>query len=281
MGASTNSWSPHREGSSVLASIAVGLVLWLLIVAPLGAAAPSTLVVRDLPPYHLAKVIDRNITSVSCNDSFSTSYVRYATPAQPHNDIAGFTTGSLARDCTGYVSTFAHQGLLGPSFTVSSNGTYTAEYKWGVSWYAADSGGGANVSGVGCQGTYNVDALLFGNLRDNTTKTWISSGNGSQGVRQGVFKVQGDACAAWNSTGGMGYGPGPWGNGAKNFSLHISASLVAGHQYLFYSGIEEWANLTLSNSACPGYCEVNMLVELAPGAGGSYNGAVSKYMILV
>jgi hypothetical protein len=281
MGARPQFPDRHRPEPSVLTSVAIGLVLSLMVLAPLADATSQVIAVRDLPPYHLAMVLDTNHTSVSCNNTFSFANVRYSVPVQPHNDIVGVSTSSLARDCTGYVSTFAHQGLLGPSFAVVSNGTYTAEYKWGVSWFAADSGGGANVSGVGCQGTYSVGAYLFGNLRDNTTKTWVSSGNGSQGVRHVVLDVQGNACAAWNSTGGMGSGPGPWGTGAQNFTLHISAPLIAGHQYLFYSGIEAWSNLTLNNSACPGYCEVNMLVALSPGQAGGYNGAVSKYMILV
>ena len=117
--------------------------------------------------------------------------------------------------CSGTYSITADGGFLGPSFTASTTSIHKISFHWEVSW---------NVTRTSGKGFTVISITLFGNLFDNTSGSWVLGGSTPTPAEQVVMK-------------GPLYKGGSHLGVNRTFDVNFTASLTAGHHYLFYTGL--------------------------------------------
>jgi YVTN family beta-propeller protein len=188
----------------------------IMVLAP-GNATPN---VHAVPPYFGASAVSLH------------SPLQYGSCATRNSSLLGSPGASVfsgkvlagGSACAGNVSSGSARvsttdGFLGPAFTVGFGGNHTVIYRWQISW---------NASGrvLSNSSTATVRISMFGNLYDNTTGRWLLGGRGAHDKAVLVFTASGTFSA---------------GRSSQSLAVRFSVTLTAGHQYVFFTGLNTTA----------------------------------------
>jgi hypothetical protein len=202
----------HNDG--LVVGIGAALLVALLTL-PLVADARATVSYR--PPYVGAIPIASNNTFIFSpyGNHRCGAVVSVAPNANVANGRIAFADNVSARGLWGlsvcHVVETVVAGFLGPSFTAGSSVTQRVRYHWLVNWSA-----GTHEDGY-------VRIELVGNLYDNTSRAWVLTSDPTILVFKSGFAANYHHS---NSTASAT---------DQQLNLTVRATLVKGHQYLFYS----------------------------------------------
>jgi hypothetical protein len=192
------------------------LVVFLLVASPIAGATP---LVRDTPPYAVAKAFKHSsppwIGTCATSDSYLVGVPRVdPTTGVVHAGAWACATGPAPGGPPNYPYITTDYGFRGPSFTASSTGSHQVAYQWKISW---------NASGYSyLSGRPDIAVKLFGNLYDQTTKTWMLGAPPNGGDWITVF----DDNRTFVSVGVD-----------QSYTLRFDVTLTSGDTYEFYTGM--------------------------------------------